>query len=626
MALAPVSAVPIATPSQTGASSFAASAQPLLGGKTATNQQAESIVKASIPSPTVVTDANTRESSIPSIQGTAAKLGAINPPVSPTAQQNANKGASTDMDSTYEDIYNKAFGNVSNQPLDPATNSILQSINAMKTSSDASTKAQLDAITSGYDARQAMLTEANQSTTAQLAGLLMQGGSIKTGSASATLNTKAQGDVQALTNLSNEETAAKASVYKAQQDMNFQLMDKQNQLLQNIQDRKYSLAKSIADGVTAKNQADRDYLFKVEQFNHTKTQDEISNEQAQARIDQEAKKIDQGKYEFRDMKDDLGNVIGTQVFDKSTGRPVSAISNPGSSVGAPGSNGALAPVGLGADGTVDQAAQNKFLATLPPPVSALVSAMINYQGKPPNPSSKTGQKLLEYAHMADPTFDESQYLERQKVNIDYTSGKTSQNVKSLNTSIQHAGDLAKDFVNLPNGDITKINSVKEWFAMNKGNGNPTKVINDLNALGGELAKTFKGTAGTDSEIANIEKGINLNSSPEQFKAFIESSMNLLGGRVSALDESYTQSMGGKTFGETHAGSSLLNPTAAKLLGKLKDSGYDINVPGVYFSDKDAFLKTDSEGGQQKLQDAYDQLKMAGLDTTPENILQAAQII
>lgn len=616
------------TASQTGANSFYSTfnsqlskagygaANPVSGNSGVNNNENRS--------PTIVTDANTREQGIPNIVSTSKSLGALpadkngnqpfklNTAGSPTPDNSDGTGnaGGLDANSSYNDIFNSVFNGQGNTVNDPINAQILDNLRAMRANSDALSGAQIDAIHSGFQARQQLLQRENQSTTGMLGSLLESSGSFRTGSAAAILDAKDQNDIQSLVNLDNEERSAKAAVYKAQQEQDFQAMDKMNATLKDIQDKKYNRAKDIADKITEKNQNDRNYNLQVEQFNHTSEKDKVTQEQ-------EAERIQQGKYEFRDLKDSLGNTIGTQVIDKSTGRPISNISEPGNPTAVPGSNAALMPVSLGSDGQPNTTQQATFLNTLPPPVRALVQGLIDYRGQPPNPRTTSGQKLISLAEQADPTFDSGQWAVRQKVNMDYTSGKTATNIKSLNTSINHTGDLARDFVNLPNSDITKFNSVKEWFASNVGKGEPTKVINDLNALGGELAKTYKGTAGTDTEIANIEKGININSSPAQFKAFIESSMNLLGGRVSALDESYTQAVG-KSIGH-----SLLNPSTAKILTDLKNHGYDIQVPGVKFSDKDAYMKATPDA-KDKLTSAYNQLKSAGLPTTPENVLQAAQ--
>ena len=70
-------------------------------------------------------------------------------------------------------------------------------------------------------------------------------------------------------------------------------------------------------------------------------------------------------------------------------------------------------------------------------------------------------------------------------------------------------------------------------------------------------------------------------------------------------------------------SNLLGASALANLSTLKNQGYNVNIPGVLYTDKDAYLKYDPQA-QTNMNTAISQLQQAGLPLTPENILQLAQ--
>lgn len=69
---------------------------------------------------------------------------------------------------------------------------------------------------------------------------------------------------------------------------------------------------------------------------------------------------------------------------------------------------------------------------------------------------------------------------------------------------------------------------------------------------------------------------------------------------------------------------LLRPDTAKILSGLKNQGYNIQVPGVIYTDVAAY-QANVPGAAAKLDTAKALLDSNGIPATPENILQAAQL-
>lgn len=289
------------TPNSSGASAFtssnAASPQPALGGRVATPAEAEKLA-----SPTVFSDSTIRDSKIPEITQTAGQLtgttgGApsnvyngiayASPIEADTKRRNdealkagierGNADAANTAPNSYEDVFNQTLDKQNAQPNDPITGSIMKNISDVRAKSDASTAAQLASVEAGYNARREMLMRANQSTTAELHGLLMSSGAYRTGSGIAAQTAKEQSDMFTLNTLSDQEQAAKADIYKAQSDMDFQLMDRANQTLKDLQDKKFALAQKIADQVQATNKALLDRANKVQDDMNSVASDAAKN-------------------------------------------------------------------------------------------------------------------------------------------------------------------------------------------------------------------------------------------------------------------------------------------------------------------------------------------------------------
>jgi hypothetical protein len=151
---------------------------------------------------------------------------------------------------------------------------------------------------------------------------------------------------------------------------------------------------------------------------------------------------------------------------------------------------------------------------------------------------------------------------------DFTSGKSANNVRSLNTAIGHLETLQKAAQGLDNSSVPMWNRVAN--AIESGTGDPRVVrfVTAANAVENELAALFKGTGATDQEIKEWRRAFNENMSPEQLKASTSQAVELMGSRLLALRDQYEKSMGKPAdFG-------FLN---AKSRSVLKEMGVDVDA-------------------------------------------------
>lgn len=459
-------------------------------------------------------------------------------------QQSVTDQAYTDWKSMTDQVRNGTF------PLSPTEQALLSATQA------------------SLDRAKAEQQTANQAYTGQVSMAQARGGQEYTPimSGGAIANAISYG-VAKIANLDAQGAKVLADLQQSFMDKDYKMINDQYDRFTKLQNDKTTTLTKMHEDVVAHEKDLRDYNLNVQKFQETKSQDAFDNAYKMENIDQQRKDfaLKQQTENFKEKQaglgmDENGNVTHPVVATDPTGKPVAA----------------------------DQVA---FLAKLPPATATMVKNLADYQSDPKNLSIRNNarQNILALVHQYDPSYNEGNFTTVQAVRKDYTSGATAKNIQALNTSVNHLQDLAVNFKNLPNSDITKFNTIKDWFSANVGKGDVTKVVTDLNAVSGELAKTFKGTGATDQEVSNIEKGININSSPEQFKSFIEEATKLLGGRLNALNDAYATATG-KPFERNFLGADTQNK-----LTQLKNSGFNIEVPGVLYTDPQAYVKFDPQG-------------------------------
>ena len=210
------------------------------------------------------------------------------------------------------------------------------------------------------------------------------------------------------------------------------------------------------------------------------------------------------------------------------------------------------------------------LKNVDPGVAQIVKQLVNYRIPLPTGfalRSPYWQNILQLASLYDPSFDATQYNVRLKLRQDFTSGKTANIIRSLNTAIGHLESFKKSADALGNVSLTALNRLKNAGGTQLGS--PTVKNFDVvkNAVAGEMATVFKQTAGTDQEIQGWKDTVNASESPEQLRGAIDKMLELMNSRMQALQNQYEVGLGKpKNF-------RFLSDKSQKIL---TDFGIDIN--------------------------------------------------
>ena len=294
-----------------------------------------------------------------------------------------------------------------------------------------------------------------------------------------------------------------------------------------------------------------------------------------------------------------------------------------------GAGNNLPAVSMTGSSVPDPNAQAQLLNSLPGgpngDLATDVKGLANYTLSPADFTVRTlkgstqisRDQMVALAQKYDPSYSDKQFPVRQAyLKSLQPGGAVGQKLVAFNTAAAHIATLAGDISNLGNTNVLPFNFVKNNVLPLVGIGSTAGARLDIGGVTGELATAFKAAGATDSEIKSLGT-ITQNSTPADIQAYVTSATELMAGKLGAQTDGYIQTMG------RAPDAPLLSTTAITALSSLKNQGYQINIPGVQYTDKNAYIKYDPNA-QANMQSAIKQLQAANLPLTPENILQMAQ--
>ena len=226
---------------------------------------------------TVMTDANIRETTIPSLNSRARTLyapvpnrygGAGSVAFNPNDPRGSTTGflrpeSGTQNDSfggmgSFEDTYRSIYGDDGGE--DPVMKSQLALLESLRAKSDAQTAASLNAIQGEFNTRRNQLKESQASQTKGVETALNLGGSARYTpiSSSGILSAKERYDMQAINELSTAEESVKQNILNAQADRDFRIMEQQFNLLDKVRAEKKARTDKLKDDMYAETKAQRE--------------------------------------------------------------------------------------------------------------------------------------------------------------------------------------------------------------------------------------------------------------------------------------------------------------------------------------------------------------------------------
>jgi hypothetical protein len=249
----------------------------------------------------------------------------------------------------------------------------------------------------------------------------------------------------------------------------------------------------------------------------------------------------------------------------------------------------------------------EYLATLQPGTANIVGKIVDYTLDPKTIPQRGNERsaILAHAIQVDPKFDASEYPNRYALKKDFTSGKTADNIVSLDQAINHMGTLKELTAAIANNDVKMINRVTSKVADEMGKPSINSAQLATQAVAAELMRVFRQVNASESEAKAFEQRLNAGAnSPAQMDDALKVGGELLGGRLKAINQKWNKGM------KTDTGyPELLSPDAAaafeKITGKpaavsssqkaipsVKDeAGYNALPPGSQYIAPDGSTRT-----------------------------------
>jgi hypothetical protein len=145
----------------------------------------------------------------------------------------------------------------------------------------------------------------------------------------------------------------------------------------------------------------------------------------------------------------------------------------------------------------------------------------------------------------------------------FATGVEGRKLRSFNVAIDHLDTLAQAGQALANGDVQKLNQMKNFFQEQFGVAAPTNFDAIKRIVADEVVAGVVGSTGALADREEAAKSIMRSSSPEQLAGTIRGFQQLLGGQLKGLAQQYQAGGGSKDFANA-----FLTPRARQFTGGL----------------------------------------------------------
>lgn len=186
------------------------------------------------------------------------------------------------------------------------------------------------------------------------------------------------------------------------------------------------------------------------------------------------------------------------------------------------------------------------------PNSAATAAQMIADGKIPmingrNLSTPWGAEVVKQLNAIKPDFNASTYPTQAAAIKDFTSGKTSTKVRSLNTAIAHMDTLDELSTALGNNDMNSFNRIANAWSKETGSPKVTNFKAARDLVSKEVIAAVVAGGGGQAEREEAAASFNAANSPQQLAEVTNVYRELLGGQMHSLANQYEQGTGKKDF-------------------------------------------------------------------------------
>lgn len=215
----------------------------------------------------------------------------------------------------------------------------------------------------------------------------------------------------------------------------------------------------------------------------------------------------------------------------------------------------------------------EFLKALPDSERAIVKKLGDYDLNPQALSTKGGHRehMINLAAQYNPDFDDTKYAEK-RTGLNEFQRKKGDAVRFLNVSIDHIDTAAEYAKALKNGDLQRLNKLKNWWQTETGQTAPNTFDGIKDIVASEVIKgAIGGPGGVEERRDNAAKVKNA-SSPQQLEQLFNGWKKLMAGQMKGLEKAYESGTGSKNFREKY-----MLPRARAALEEVSGEGYETSA-------------------------------------------------
>ena len=215
-----------------------------------------------------------------------------------------------------------------------------------------------------------------------------------------------------------------------------------------------------------------------------------------------------------------------------------------------------------------------LVAAVPANIRPTVMAVMEGRQSPPGSfalKQPYWQNVMNQVYALDPQWNE----QRAQLRKSYTVGTQSKEINAINTAMGHVGVMGDAIDALNNGDVRLLNAVANRLGVETGNTPVTTFKTIVNRVGPEIAKAYIGAGGSAGERGTDQKDFDPNLSPQQLKANVAITSQLLRSKISSLQNQWDQNAapGVQNFQDR-----FIMPEAQRQLNRWSPQGGGVAAP------------------------------------------------
>lgn len=150
------------------------------------------------------------------------------------------------------------------------------------------------------------------------------------------------------------------------------------------------------------------------------------------------------------------------------------------------------------------------------------------------------QVIRDLVARLDPSYGVARYTANNRTVLNFQGGQQAQRLGAFKTAIDHASTMMRIINQMPNTSVVPLNRFLNNIKTQLGDPTAVEFRSAFDLFSTEVARAFRGSQTTLTEIQHIRENLNINSSPAQMRAGIRVMAELMNGQLNSLADEYNR--------------------------------------------------------------------------------------